>query len=699
MNKFYIKMKIMILTLVIFSALLGYPNGYYDSAENLVEESLRLALHNIIDGHNSQSYSSLHEHFESTDPKPNGTVWDMYSDIPGGTSPYVYYFTSNDQCGNYSGEGDCYNREHSWPSSWFNNGSPMKSDLFHVIPTDGYVNNRRSNYPFGEVGSLTWISENGSKLGSCDYPGYSGTVFEPIDEYKGDIARNYFYMSTRYFTEDNGWSNNGMVNGADILPWAITMLIEWHISDPVSNKEIDRNNAIYEIQNNRNPFIDRPEFVDRIWGSQVIEILGCTDPIALNYNPDATVDDGSCNYFEQSLITDITELNFELDINQSATQTFLLSNIGDEILSVEIIAEETLVDIEGNLYNSIQIGEQIWMRENLKVTHYQNGDEIETGFENLDWANLTTGAYSIYEEDENNANVYGNLYNWYVTNDNRNIAPEGWHIPTNSEWQMLINTIGGENIAGGKLKSLGLDLWETPNLNATNESGFTGLPAGYRSGSSGNFANINNYAYFWSSTEDTNSILKGMRSQLSYNSEIVSTSGSDKERGYSIRCIKNIDRDDWLTFSISTMNLQPDENVEINVQVSTTNLDSGSYLQNIRIVSNNIYQEILIPTHVTVNPESDVNDDLEITNYKLLNAYPNPFNPTTVIGFTVETYCNLSLHIYNVNGKLIETLTHGIIESGYHEVTWDASQYPTGIYFVKLISDQFTKTQKLMLVK
>ncbi len=269
--------------LLIFTLTGQAPTGYYDSAEGLEGEALRSALHNIIDNHQVQSYSSLHTYFVSTDAKPDGTVWDMYSDIPGGTPPYVYHFVSSDQCGNYNSEGDCYNREHSWPKSWFNNASPMKSDLFHVYPTDGYVNGQRGNYPYGEVNSPSWTSMNGSKRGSNSYPGYSGVVFEPIDEYKGDLARTYFYMSVRYYTEDSSWDSNGMVDGADLLPWAASMLLEWHHSDPVSEKETDRNNAVYTIQNNRNPFIDHPEWADCIWGNN------CGAPLPGDLNNDGTV--------------------------------------------------------------------------------------------------------------------------------------------------------------------------------------------------------------------------------------------------------------------------------------------------------------------------------------------------------------------------------------------------------------------------
>jgi endonuclease I len=240
------------------------PEGYYDSAEGLTGDELREALMQIIDDQNVESYGDLWTDFQSTDVKPNGEVWDMYSDIPGGTPDYTYTFVV-DQCGNYSGEGDCYNREHSFPKSWFGGEvPPMYTDLFHLVPTDGYVNGQRGNYPYGEVANASWTSTNGSKRGACSYPGYTGTVFEPIDEYKGDFARGYFYMLTRYMNLINGW-NSDMLSGDDFSDWARTMLLEWAANDTVSQKEIDRNNEIYAIQENRNPFIDHPEYAQLIW--------------------------------------------------------------------------------------------------------------------------------------------------------------------------------------------------------------------------------------------------------------------------------------------------------------------------------------------------------------------------------------------------------------------------------------------------
>ena len=139
-------------------AIAQIPNGYYNAAEGKTGNELRAALHNIIKNHTVVSYSNLLNAYWATDNRGNGKVWDIYSDNPDGTPPYLFDL-GQDECGTYKKEGDCYNREHLWPQSWFKENSPMKSDLFHVLPTDGYVNNRRSNYPFGEVRSAIWIQQ------------------------------------------------------------------------------------------------------------------------------------------------------------------------------------------------------------------------------------------------------------------------------------------------------------------------------------------------------------------------------------------------------------------------------------------------------------------------------------------------------------------------------------------------------------
>ena len=242
------------------------PTGYYNSAQGLTGDALKIALHNIIDNNTVVSYNNLHNAYVDTDKLPSGKVWDIYSDVPNGTAAYYFTF-GTDQCGNYAVEGDCYNREHTWPQSWFSSSSGPQSDLFHVMPTDGKVNGERDNFPYGNVGSsVSFTSTNGSLLGFTTDLGYNGVVFEPIDEYKGDVARNYFYMSTRYYSQDASWTTSAATNKSIILPWQLNVLLTWDYNDPVSAKETARNNEIYSnYQHNRNPFIDNPQWADSIW--------------------------------------------------------------------------------------------------------------------------------------------------------------------------------------------------------------------------------------------------------------------------------------------------------------------------------------------------------------------------------------------------------------------------------------------------
>lgn len=271
------KYLLLILTIGFFANLFAQiPPGYYNGASGLQGAQLKTALYNIIKGHTDKGYDGLYACYATTDDLPNGKVWDMYSANATGTANYYYTNSSDntDQCGNYNSEGDCYNREHTFCDSWLGASSPQRSDLFHVVPTDGWVNNKRGSYPHGKVVTASYTSSNGSKLGASDAStGYSGTVFEPIDEFKGDFARMYFYVATRYENLIAGWSNNGSANlilNGTAYPayktWFLNLMYQWHLNDTVSLKEIDRNNAIFGFQHNRNPYIDHPEYVGLVWG-------------------------------------------------------------------------------------------------------------------------------------------------------------------------------------------------------------------------------------------------------------------------------------------------------------------------------------------------------------------------------------------------------------------------------------------------
>jgi len=197
---------------------------------------------------------------------------------------------------------------------------------------------------------------------------------------------------------------------------------------------------------------------------------------------------------------------------------------------------ETITDIDGNVYKTVKIGTQVWMAENLKVTHYRNGDPILNITDNTQWDSLTTGAYCNYNNDPNNAITYGRLYNWYAVTDSRNLAPIGWRVPTDAEWQTLINYLGGDDVAGGKIKEAGTTHWSSPNTGATNESGFTALPGGYRY-YYGYFLNLGDLANFWSSTERNSD--DAWYRVLYFNNAAVYRCNDSKRSGLSVRLVRD----------------------------------------------------------------------------------------------------------------------------------------------------------------
>jgi len=205
-------------------------------------------------------------------------------------------------------------------------------------------------------------------------------------------------------------------------------------------------------------------------------------------------------------------------------------------MSFSTLAVGTVIDIDGNVYRTIKIGNQWWMAENLKVTHYCNGDAIPNVTDNSTWSNLTTGAYCNYDNDVNNVTTYGRLYNWHAVNGSRNIAPTGWHVPTDAEWQTLVDYLGGESVAGGKMKEIGTKHWDGENIGATNESGFSALPGGARQGG-GTFGVMGNHTDFWTSTES--SISDAWYRTLGRYYSGVSRMTNSKQNGCSVRCMRD----------------------------------------------------------------------------------------------------------------------------------------------------------------
>ena len=278
----------------------------------------------------------------------------MYSNKgEGQNEPYEYIYQTN-QCGNYSKESDCYNREHSFPQSWFVGGTyPMYSDINHLFPTDGWVNGLRSNFPFGEVTNIELIdnnpllnpTQNGSKRGTGTNFGYTSTVFEPINEYKGDFARAQFYMATRYESQIDGWQNNGnaneVLNGTEYQAyddWYIKLLYKWHLQDPVSAKEIARNDSVYVVQNNRNPFIDNPQWIFDVWNcTGLLTPTGVNDVLRLPAN--------AVKLYPNPVVNTNATIRLEKAFTQ--TVTLQIMDITGRMIQQKVLAAgQTIIEVE-----------------------------------------------------------------------------------------------------------------------------------------------------------------------------------------------------------------------------------------------------------------------------------------------------------------------------------------------------------------
>ena len=259
-------------------ALMAQPRaGYYNAAVGKADAALRSSLSSIIsNGLSVTSYSGLYSAYSKTDINPTtGKIWDMYSNCN-------FTYGTDENHGITGAECTNYNREHTSPQSWFSENPPMVSDLFNVYPTDTKVNGMRSNYPYGEVASASYTSGNGSKLGSSSMSQYSGTVFEPINEFKGDIARTCLYMATCYASVCQSWGSGATVvygSNNGLTTYTVALFLKWHRQDPVSAKETARNNAAEGVQHNRNPFIDHPELAEFIWGTRKGEPWSLTSAI------------------------------------------------------------------------------------------------------------------------------------------------------------------------------------------------------------------------------------------------------------------------------------------------------------------------------------------------------------------------------------------------------------------------------------
>lgn len=364
------------------------PNNsgtYYQAANGKSGQALKTAMHSIITNTKktiSGKYDGLINAYKKTDVRSDGYLRDWYSNA-------THYVPGSSCSGNYSNEGDIYNREHLVPQSWFGSSAEIKCDIVHVVPADGKLNNQRSNDILAEVGTVNGSSINNySKWGKCKTPGYTGTVFEPNDEVKGDIARIYFYMVTCYQDEISEWAKSATASEVfdgnkypGIKSWYLTMLMRWSKLDPIDDVEIARNNAIAasDMQNSRNPFVDYPGLEDYIWGDKMSELFSYD-----NY-------DGSSDFVSEPMLSPAGGI-----YTTAQNVTIITATTGATIYYA----------IDNGGYNQYTAGTIIPVTETTTIKAYAEKDGNQSS--------ITTVTYTI---DENYV-VSGNTFA-KVTNDSQ----------------------------------------------------------------------------------------------------------------------------------------------------------------------------------------------------------------------------------------------------------------------------------------
>ncbi|UOE39460.1 endonuclease [Chryseobacterium oryzae] len=377
------------------------PSGYYNGTSGLTGYALKSKLHEIISNKFvNWHYGDLPNFYNQTDldkyydhgPSNTTILLDIYSEIPNG--PDLYEYTSANVASSASAEGAGYNREHMMPQSTFNGNYPMYSDIFYIIPADAYINQRRSNYPYGIANSTIYNTfSNGSKIGNSGIPNYpyASRVYEPIDEFKGDVARSLLYFVVRYEGKLNSFnydysSSSTITPANDQCPLDgteerafdnayIAMLLQWHQQDPVSQREIDRNNAVYNLQKNRNPFIDNPSWVNDIWGQtpdniapQSPQNLTVTQNSAyfntLSWSPSSSSDVIGYKIYQNGVLIGSTrETTFSADhLNPSTSYTY----------TVKAYDNGYLLSADSNSISATTLGNDSYAKD-LIITKYLEG--------------------------------------------------------------------------------------------------------------------------------------------------------------------------------------------------------------------------------------------------------------------------------------------------------------------------------------
>jgi len=630
----------LILTLTLTISLFAdVPSNYYDGTDGLSGETLREKLRSIVtSGHLTNSYGDLYGYYQSTDNYTNGKVWDMYSMKNDGTADY-WYSHNNKTCGNYQNEGDCYNREHSVPQSWFGSASPMKADLFIVVPSDGKVNGWRSNYPYGETDSPSLTTSNGSKVGSCSYSGYGGTIFEPIDRFKGDFARMYFYVATRYKNQISSWGGESF-SGNDLSTWTKNMLLEWAENDPVSDKELDRNDNVYDIQHNANPFVDHPEFITYIWGGATpsdsiapvisnIQVLTDSTTANITWKTDENADSKVFYGTNISAMSDsVTKTSFETNHDLSITDLSFETKYYFQVNSTDD-------DNNGPTFSAIDSFITYADSSISYSTEYENSFETDIS----DWI-----TYSVASDK-----------NWNRQNTHTTYEPQTTY---DGEYYMLMNNYSADVASNDWLIS--------PEIDA------------------GNYDSLYFSFYSWTRFNDTN---PGLEVKISTN-----YSGSGNPSSATWQTISTIlPGENSQTWTYSEKNDLSDYNSTIYIAFNYTSTGTGSGTTTAWAIDN--YEVFGYSTSAISEKEYIVK------NFKLNSPYPNPFNPTFTIPLQLNENSFVNIELVNILGQKVKNIRNTSMNAGEYNLQVNCENLTSGIYFVKVRIDNVNEIQKVILLK
>lgn len=686
-------MNLKLLYAALLFSLISYaqiPAGYYDTATG-TGYTLKTQLYNIIKGHTDQGYGGLYVTYETSDRdfyyENDGTVLDMYSENPTKIDPYNYSITSTQRCGSYSKEGDCYNREHIIPQSVFSENFPMKSDAHSVTPTDGFVNNLRSNFPHGTVATAITTALNGSKMGTSGISGYTGSIFEPIDEFKGDIARMYFYFAARYENTVSGYSYpmfNGSADQVFTIPF-LNMLLTWHAQDPVNAREIARNNAIYARQNNRNPFIDHPEYAQAIW----------------NPTPDVVNPSAATNLAVAGTTSSTVSLSWV-----AATDNVAITNYE--------------IYMDGVLKNSVPSSNLTAIITGLQASTSYSFYVVakDAALNSSVPSNTVVGTTAIFIPDTQNPTAATNLVvaevssntvslNWTPATDNMEVV--GYDIYMNGTYKASVN--GANAIVNGLAPSTTYSFYVVArdaagNL-STQSNTINGTTAALSSScTSENFETIptNNTSYItrlwtgstgvdWTATDSRTDQTLNTRAIAIRNGSLSASTTSDGIGSFTVTTQQKFTTGSSGSFSlrvngqvVGTIPFGTPNGAAITTTISNINIAGDvaiSITDNSNLTSSRVaFDDLSWTCYSSLGLESLLQKDFKI--------YPNPSNGNFNIIFdeansrhTVEIFSLVGQKLYENNNVTTESLS--------------VTNLQNGTYLVKVTKDSKSRTEKIII--